>query len=116
MSHDVGTESDVHTRDGGETPAHLVGAGCESRVVAIHVDGGVGLQHALLLQLLQVLDSELEDVCFLQLGDGLSVGLQSKDHEIFELVQALVDPRSPLTLQQRLHHLPILVRPRHGHL
>ena len=30
------------------------------------------------------------------------------------LVEALVDPGAALPLQQGLHHLPVLVRPRHG--
>ncbi len=63
---------------------------------------------------MEVAHRQLEDVGLLQLGDGLALGLQRIDHEVFQLVQALVDPGPPLPLQQGLHHLAVLVGPRHG--
>lgn len=56
---------------------------------------------------------ELQDVRLLQLRHVLALGLQGRHHQILQLVQAAIDPGAPLTLQHRLHHLAILVGPRH---
>ena len=116
VGHEGGAHGDGNTRDGGKAAADLVGTGGEAGAVAVHVQGRVGLEHPLPLELLHVADSELKDIGLFQLGDGLPLRLKSIDHEILELIQALVDPGPPLPLQERLHHLPVLVRPRHGGL
>ena len=112
----VGAHGDVDPGDGGEEAGDLVGTGGESGPVPVNIDGRVGLEHLLSLELLEVADGELKDVGLLKLGDGFSLMLESMYHEILEVVQALVDPCPPLPLQQGFHDLPVLVRPGHGDL
>ena len=61
------------------------------------------------LQLLHVSNRQFENISFLQLRNGFSFGLQSRHHQIFELVQTLVDSGSSLSFEQGLHHLSILM-------
>ena len=58
---------------------------------------------------MEVAHGELEDVRLLQLGDVLALGLESHGHDVFQLVQALVDPGSPLPLEERLCYLLVLM-------
>lgn len=81
---------------------------------SVQIKSRVQCQHLLSLKLPQVSHGQLQDVGLLQLADALSLGLQGEHHQILQLVQAGVDPGSPLPLQQGLHHLPVLVRPRQG--
>lgn len=63
---------------------------------------------------MEVAHCQLQDVGFLELGDVLAFGLEGGHHEVFELVEAAVDARAPLSLQHGLHHLAVLVRARDG--
>jgi len=116
VGHELGAEVDLDSGHGGQEPADLRGAGGVAGAESVDVESGVGLKHLLTLQLLEVSDGQLEDVGLLQLGDGLAFGLESGDHQVLEVVQALVDPGSSSPLEERLHHFPVLVGARHGGL
>ena len=113
VGHEEGAHSDVHSGRG-QALAHFRGAGCVASMEPVQVQGRVQGQHLLPLQLLQVADCQLQHISLLQLGDALSLSLEGKHHEVLQLIQAGVDPRPPLPLQQGLHHLPVLVCARHG--
>ena len=68
----------------------------------------------MLFQFLQVFHCQFEHVSLFQLGDGLALGLQGIDHDVFEVVQAFVDPGTSLPFKQRLHHFSVLGGPGHG--
>jgi len=75
----------------------------------------LGRTHFLLgVDLLQVLESQFQDVGLFQLGDGLPLHLHRLDQDVFDFVQAFVDAGSSLALQQRLHDFAVLVSPGHG--
>lgn len=94
--------------------------------------GGGGGVDLMTPPILQVVDGQLQDIGLLQLRQGLRV-LQSgllfpptpdpnpPTHHVgrlldqqLQLLQTPIDPCPALPLQQRLHHLPVLIRPGHG--
>jgi len=69
------------------------------------LDGVSGGQAFRLLHLVQMPDGQLQDVGLLQLGHVLTLSLESRGHDVLQLVQTLVDPGAPFSLQKRLHDL-----------
>ena len=61
------------------------------------------------LEVAQMAHGDLEHVRLLQPLHPLPAVAPSCLHQVLELLQAGVDPRPSLPLQQRLHHLPVLV-------
>lgn len=61
------------------------------------------------LELPEMPHGKLEDVSLLQLRDALPVLLEGGHHQVLQLIQAPVDPRPSLSLEQRLDHVAILV-------
>ena len=55
--------------------------------------------------LLQVPHRKLEDVCLLELGHVLALGLEGDSHNVLKLVQTCIDSGPPLSFQQRLGDL-----------
>ena len=49
-------------------------------------------QGVLAFQLPQVLDGQLQHVRFLQLRDRLALGLQRRHHQVFQVIEAFIDP------------------------
>ena len=113
VTHQSGSNGDVNS-SGGQTPADLRGTLGVASSEPVHVQGGVHCQHLLSLQLSQVLHGQLKHIGLLQLADALSLGLQGEHHQVLQLVQAVVDPGSPLPLDERLHNFSVLVSLRHG--
>jgi len=56
-------------------------------------------------QLVQMPDSQLEDVGFFQFTDVLAFGLQGDHHQFFELIQAPVDAGTAFAFQHWFHDL-----------
>ena len=114
---------DCHLEAGGSTRhklGDLRGREAVSRPVSLYggqARAGAGsseAKRAVSLQLPEMPHSELEDVSLLQLRDALPVLLKGGHHQVLQLVQAPVDPRPSLSLQQRLDHVAILVGSGHG--
>jgi hypothetical protein len=116
VRHQLSAEVDFNAGNGGQETADLGSAGRISGAKSVDVESGVGLKHLLALQLLQVANSQLEDVSLFEFGDGLAFGLKGRDHEVFEVVEALVDAGTTATFEERLHDLAVLVGARHGGL
>ena len=96
-----------------KTFAYFSSTGSISCMESIQIKSRVQGQHLLSLQLPQVSHSQLQHVSFLQLGDAFSLCLQSEHHEILEFIKTGINPCSSLSLQERFHHLPVLIRPGH---
>jgi hypothetical protein len=64
-----------------------------------------------LVELVQVADSELQDVCLLQLGYIFPLSLQGHCHDVLQLVKTLVDTGPPFPFQEWLGDLLVLVCP-----
>ena len=62
-------------------------------------------QFSFAVKLMQVADGQFQDVGFFQFGQVFTFGRQSCAHQLLQLVQAPVNPRSTLTFQQRLGDL-----------
>ena len=68
------------------------------------------------LEVAQMAHGDLEHVRLLQPLHPLPAVAPSCLHQVLELLQAGVDPRPPLPLQERLGDLLVLVGPGHGHV
>ena len=112
VTHQSGSNGDVNS-SGGQTPADLRGTLGVAGSEPVHVQGGVHCQHLLSLQLSQVLHGQLKHIGLLQLADALSLGLQGEHHQVLQLVQAVVDPGSPLPLDERLDNFSVFLRAGH---
>jgi len=105
--HQLGTCGGVDDRlGGGQVLGHFGGAlgvaGAES--VGVRSFGGEP-QSTLATEVVQVTDSQLQDVSLLEFRDVLPFGLQGSHHQLLELVQAPVDSGTTFALKHRLHHL-----------
>ena len=120
VGEEAGPGGEVHTRGyPGQELGDLGSAGGVAGPVALLpllLALGAQSQHLLAPQLPQVSHSQLQHVSLLQLGDALPLSLQGEHHQVLQLVQTFVDPRSPLSLQHWLHHFPVLVGPGHRSL
>ena len=96
-----------------KTLAYFSSTSSISCMESIKIKSRVQGQHLLSLQLPQVSHRQLQHVSLLQLGDAFSLSLQSEDHEILEFIKTGINSSSSLPLQQRFHHLPVLIRPGH---
>ena len=56
-------------------------------------------------QLVQVADSQFQNVGFLQFGQIFAFRRQSRRHQLLQLVQTPVDPGTTFAFQHRLHNL-----------
>ena len=113
VRHQPGSHFDLNSGNGGQELADLSGARGVSGGEPIHVDGRIGLQHPLALQLLKMADGQFEDVGLFEAGDGLAFGLEGEDHQVAEVLEALVDAGSALPLDEGLHDLAVLVAAAH---
>jgi len=105
VGHQGGAEGHIHSGKGGQGAGHLIGCPDVSSTETLL---GIGWSLLLgLLQLAEMLHCDFQNVGLLELGIprlGNALG-----HQILQLVQALVDPGTTLPLQQRLHHLAVLI-------
>jgi len=108
VGHHLRAHADLHSGNGRQELADLGGARRVSGGKSVDVEAGVGLELPLPLQLLEVADGQFEDVGLLQSGDGLALGLEGEDHEVAEVVEALVDAGPTLLFDEGLHHLAVL--------
>ena len=106
--HEPGAHCDVHS-GGGEASADLGGACCVAGSVSVKLQSRVNCQHLLPLQLPQVLHGQLQHISLLKLWDALSLRLKCVNHQILQLIKAVVDPCSSLSLNQWLHNFSVLV-------
>ena len=85
---------------------HLRSAVGETSSESIGICGlGRKAKSMLATQFVQMTHCELKNVCLLQLADILAFGLEGRDNEVFELVQAFIDSGTTFAFQHRLHNL-----------
>lgn len=99
----------------GGTGARCCGTAPIATAGANETSRGLQRKSAALLEFPHMIHGQLEYIGLLQARYMLALLLQALDHQILEIVQALVDARPSLALEQRLHHLAVLIRLGHLH-